>query len=107
MQRISLGELIFCFGFRQRLTMKEMVISVLIFNQNLEGSVEERVPVATARDIQEDLGVEEKYKDPEVLAKKERDFDGMVKTIEEKYKDCNLVINGKVYEFWKKQELKN
>lgn len=41
------------------------------------------------------------------MAKKERDFDGMVKTIEEKYKDCNLVINGKVYEFWKKQELKN
>lgn len=66
-----------------------------------------RNPIANAKDIQESIGIEEFYKNPIELAKKENKFDDLIKTMEEKYKDHNFQINGKIYEYWKKKQLEN
>ena len=39
------------------------------------------------------------------MAQQKHEFDQFLKETEEKFRDCNLKINEKVYEFWKKIEL--
>lgn len=62
-------------------------------------------PRANAKDIQESIGIEDYYKNPIELAKKVNDFEDLIKRMEDKYKDHNFQINGKIYEYWKKKQL--
>ena len=65
------------------------------------------IPQPNAKDVQENLGVEDIYRKPEELAKNKHDFLPYLNEIQSKYKTFNFKINDKYYEFWKKLELES
>lgn len=51
------------------------------------------------------MGIEEIYKSPIELKNRKYDYEKFLREKGEEYKNCNLKINEKVYEFWKKRLL--
>lgn len=75
------------------------------FFSSFPGTLYPTIPNPTSLDIQEEMGIEEIYKSSVELKSRKYDYDKFLREKSEEYKNCNLKINEKVYEFWKKRLL--